>query len=210
MGNVLMFDLGGVLIVNEMFEELPKIARQSLPKLELRNKLLRSEAMRSFELGKCSPEAFAIAMVDEFQLTVSASEFASAFARWPTGFYEGATELLSKLRKQHVLGCLSNSNELHWTAGVTSHFDHAYSSHELHKIKPDANVFEFVTRDIGCRPEEISFFDDSRLNVEAAQAFGWSAYLTDGYGELLRVLDEIGINHWGQDQVSGPVVTVGI
>lgn len=193
MKNVLMFDLGGVLIMNEMFEELPKLTGRPLPPRELRNQLLRSKAMRSFELGKCSPEAFAIAMVAEFQLTITPDEFIAAFAGWPTGFYAGATELLGELRTRYVLGCLSNSNELHWTDTVTSHFDHAYSSHELGLIKPDADVFEFVTSDVGCRPDEIAFFDDSQLNVTAARVHGWDAHLTDGYSELLRRLKRVGV-----------------
>ncbi len=188
-----MFDLGGVLVENTMFEELPELIDGDIDDSDLKAKWLQSQTAREFELGNCSPEAFAIAIVEEFQLSTSPAEFLEAFSGWPKGFYPSAPDLLADLRKRYVTGCLSNSNELHWTDHVTSHFDHCYSSHILKKIKPDAAVFEAVTDDIGCQPSDVVFFDDSRLNVDAAQAFGWVAHLTVGYAALNRVLSETGI-----------------
>lgn len=122
---VLIFDLGGVLVENEMFDQLPRMSARNLAGDELKSRWLRSRAVRTFELGRCSPREFASSLVDEFRLTVSPGEFVSAFSAWPTGFSAGAVELLRKLRSQYVVGCLSNSNELHWTDDVTGHFDHA-------------------------------------------------------------------------------------
>jgi HAD superfamily hydrolase (TIGR01509 family) len=190
---VLMFDLGGVLVMNDMFEELPKLTNDDLDENALKDKWLRSPAARDFELGTCSPEKFAASMVEEFQLTSTPNEFLNAFSGWPKGFYSGAEELLSNLRAQYSTACLSNSNALHWTTEVTSHFDYSYSSHLLNRIKPDVEVFDFVTSDIGREASEIAFFDDSQLNVDAAQAYGWEAHLTVGYQELTRVLRKLGV-----------------
>ena len=189
-----MFDLGGVLVVNDMFEELRKLLEHSLDENELKSKWLKSPAVREFELGLCSPEVFAHAMIEEFGLLTRPVEFIAAFSGWPKGFYPGAEDLLMRLRQRYLTGCLSNSNELHWTTPVTSHFDHAYSSHLLTRIKPDVEVFEFVTADVGCRPGEVVFFDDSPLNIEAAQAFGWDAHLTVGYAELVRLLNKMDLS----------------
>jgi putative hydrolase of the HAD superfamily len=189
---VLMFDLGGVLVVNDMFDELPKLTKDNVGEDSLKAKWLQSPAVRDFELGKCSRDKFAKSMVEEFQLSVTPNEFLGAFSGWPKGFYSGAEDLLGDLRAQYSTACLSNSNELHWTTNVTSHFDHSYSSHLLNRIKPDVEVFEFVTSDIGRNPGEIVFFDDSQLNIDAARAFGWEAHLTVGFAELNRVLKKIG------------------
>ncbi|MCR9276801.1 MAG: HAD-IA family hydrolase [Pseudomonadaceae bacterium] len=193
MSKVLIFDLGGVLIENAMFEEFPKMTAERLSGNALKARLLQSPAFRQFELGQCSTDEFAAAMLEEFALNVSEQEFVAAFSGWPSGFSAGAVELLGELRNRHTVCCLSNSNELHWTDRVTSHFDRSYSSHQLNMIKPDANVFEFVTSDLGCRPHDIIYFDDAQLNVDAACDYGWDAHLADGYEGLLRVLDEIGI-----------------
>ncbi len=157
-----MFDLGGVLVLNDMFDELPKLTRDNVGDDALKAIWLQSSAVRNFELGTCSPEKFAASMVEEFRLFTTPNEFLSAFSGWPKGFYSGVEELLGDLRAQYTTACLSNSNELHWTTNVTSHFDYAYSSHLLNRIKPDVQVFEFVTTDIGCNPGDIAFFDDSQ------------------------------------------------
>lgn len=188
-----MFDLGGVLVENTMFEELRQLVDGDVHVSDLKTRWLQSRTARDFELGNCSPDAFAIAMVEEFQLSISPAEFLDVFAGWPKDFYPGVPDLLANLRERHATGCLSNSNELHWTDHVTSHFDYCYSSHLLKRIKPDTEVFEAVTDDIGCQPGDVVFFDDSRLNVDAAQAFGWEAHLTVGYVELRRLLSETGI-----------------
>ncbi len=190
---VLIFDLGGVLVVNDMFDALPGLMKATPGEDELKAKWLRSEAARKFELGGCSAREFSSAMVREFDLTVSPDEFAAAFAGWPKGFYPGVTGLLSQLRRRYTTACLSNSNELHWTAQVTAHFDRAYSSHLLQRIKPDREVFEFVTADLACRPGDVVFFDDSKPNVEAALDFGWQAHLTLGPEDVSRTLADNGL-----------------
>jgi len=188
---VLVFDLGGVLVVNDVFEELQKLVVGDIFVDALRTSWLRSAAVRAFELGICSPEKFAESIVEEFELAVTPSRFLSAFANWPKGLHPGADFLLADLRKRFLIGCLSNSNEIHWTTQVTSHFDFSYSSHLMKRIKPDVGVFEFVTAALGCAPHEIIFFDDSRLNIDSATRYGWEAYLTDGYSELQRVLGDL-------------------
>ena len=191
MSKALIFDLGGVLVANDMFDELQKLLERDVSKSELKSKWLASPAVREFELGLSSASAFAEAIVLEFGLSIRPSDFITAFTGWPKGFYAGATELLDTLRHDYSIGCLSNSNEIHWTSQFKSHFDYSYSSHLLARIKPDVDVFQFVTTDIGCQPCDIMFFDDSSANVDAANSFGWDSYLTDGYVELRRVLKDL-------------------
>jgi len=188
-----MFDLGGVLVENELFDELAKLIPRDIEEEALKNLWLRSQTVRAFELGMCSPDEFATAMVDEFELSCEPQEFIVAFTGWPKGFYNGVELLLQTLRSQHLTACLSNSNELHWTTKVTDHFDRAYSSHLLRRIKPDAEVFQYVTQDIGCAASDIVFFDDSRLNIDAARSFGWRAHLTVGHGALIDALRDEGL-----------------
>jgi len=189
---VLVFDLGGVLIENDMFTELDKLLVAETTETALKAQWLASAAVRSFELGHCSPEEFGRSIVLEFGLSASPDEFLTAFTGWPKGFYTGAETLLAELRNNFTLSCLSNSNELHWGAMPETVFDHAYSSHLLGKIKPDFDVFEFVTRDLGCERTEVVFFDDSETNIEAAGAFGWNACLTIGFDELVQAIDRLG------------------
>lgn len=87
---VLLFDLGGVLVENVGFERLNALLTTSLPLEELKARWLASTAVRSFEVGACSPDSFASALVEEWQLALSPNAFIEAFASWPKGLYPGA------------------------------------------------------------------------------------------------------------------------
>jgi putative hydrolase of the HAD superfamily len=60
-------------------------------------------------------------------------------------------------------------------------------------LKPDAEVFEYVIRDLDTAPERIAFFDDLELNVKAAQQVGMQAFHTRGIGELEAELGRLGV-----------------
>lgn len=189
----LIFDLGGVLIANDMFDELRRLMRVPADSTELKARWLRSPAARTFELGQCSVADFSAAVVTEFDLTVSPTEFIQRFSGWPKGFYPGMTDMLASLRPTCRIGCLSNSNAVHWTGRFTDPFDVAYSSHLMQRIKPDPDVFAHVTRDLGLQPADIIFFDDAEPNIEAAKDYGWRAHHTDGPDALLQVLQGLGL-----------------
>jgi FMN phosphatase YigB (HAD superfamily) len=50
-----------------------------------------------------------------------------------------------------------------------------------------------VIRDLATPPARIAFFDDTEVNVEAAERVGMSAYLVDGMTELEQRLEELGL-----------------
>src|SRR5256885_15418243 len=111
---VLLFDLGGVLVENVGFERFNALLPSPIPTEELKTWWLASPAVRAFEVGSCTPEAFARGVVAEWQLPLSPNAFLEAFSYWPKGLYPGASELLATLRERHVVACLSNSNAIHW------------------------------------------------------------------------------------------------
>ena len=54
-------------------------------------------------------------------------------------------------------------------------FDHAVISGHVGAAKPDPHIFESLFKQVGRRPEELLFVDDSLTNVEAARALGMPA-----------------------------------
>ncbi|KCZ73713.1 hypothetical protein H311_05327, partial [Anncaliia algerae PRA109] len=42
--------------------------------------------------------------------------------------------------------------------------------------KPDKEVFLAVQNYLGVKPEQITFFDDLEIHIEAAKGLGWNAY----------------------------------
>jgi putative hydrolase of the HAD superfamily len=183
---VLLFDLGGVLIDNATFDELPSLLPDPPPREVLQDRWLSSEAVRSFERGEIGAETFAGRFIAEWGMRLSRSDFIERFARWPKGPYEGALELLAGLRRRHLVACLTNCNELHWArlTPVLAQMDRAFSSHLCGLVKPDEAAFRHVVSALGCDPGEIVFFDDSARNVEAARGVGMAAYRVAGFGPL--------------------------
>jgi putative hydrolase of the HAD superfamily len=188
--SILLFDLGGVLIESVHFEELRRLMLSSLSDQELRNIWMRSPAVRAFEGGKVSAAEFGQTITKEFGISVSADDFIAQFKTWPKGFYAGAQALVEHLRQSYRVGCLSNSNSLHWGSHIESVFDFAYSSHLTGFMKPDATAFEHVVRGQGVRAEEICFFDDSVINIDAARKVGMEAHNTVGFQGLIEVLEK--------------------
>lgn len=187
---VLLFDLGGVLVENVGFERLNALLPFPLPLEELKTRWLSSPAVRSFEAGSCSPEAFARDVVSEWQIALSPDTFLEAFTSWPKGLYAGAGELLASLRDRYVLACLSNSNEVHWRRfdGFRQHFHISLSSHLLGEVKPDRECFRLALHACNATPGQVAFFDDSLANVVAAQALGIASLHVNGLSELQRSL----------------------
>jgi len=162
----------------------------SLSDQELRNTWMRSPAVRAFEGGNMPPAEFGQAITEEFGLSVSGDDFIAQFKTWPKGFYPGAQALVEHLRQYYRVGCLSNSNSLHWGLHIESLFDFAYSSHLTGFMKPDAAAFEHVAREQGVHAGAICFFDDSVINVDAARRVGMEAYHTFGFEGLVRTLEK--------------------
>lgn len=193
---VLLFDLGGVLVDFAGFEELGHLLPDGFDRAAVRKKWISSPTVQRFECAQITPERFAEDVVEEFGLALSPRQFISAFVDWARGPYPGARMLLENLPESYELACLSNSNELHTPLHRRSMeplLDRYYFSDELGLVKPEREVFEFVIRDLGVTPTRVAFFDDTAVNVEAARSAGMNAFEVDGVAELEDALRRLGV-----------------
>lgn len=185
-----MFDLGGVLVENTGAAGLAAMLPAPLDSDELWRRWLGSPAVRSFERGLIAPEEFAIAFLDEWRLALEPAAFLEAFASWPRGLYEGAEELLRKLRGRHRLACLSNTNTLHWRrlTPLQAMLDACFVSHETGFAKPDREAFEHALGRLGVVPRDVYFFDDLLPNVDVARAIGINAFRVTNFADIEPIL----------------------
>lgn len=191
----ILFDLGGVLIENVGFERLDRLLPRPLGPGALKQNWLAAPSVRRFELGRIDAIAFARELVDDWQLACTADAFLDEFHGWPKGFYPGALDLLDRLRKHHRIGCLTNSNALHWARfdGFAGVFDVALSSHRIGLIKPDAACFEHAIAACGTPAGDILYFDDAAPNVEAARRSGMQAMRAEGFVDVTNLLRRRGL-----------------
>jgi putative hydrolase of the HAD superfamily len=195
--DVILFDLGGVLIelsgVEQMLRWCPDVADSH----ELWRRWLRSPAVRRYETGGATSEEFAAAAVAEFALPVDAAAFLAAFEYWPRALYPGAIALLEELAPRYRLASVSNTNALHWQRfrrdwSLDARFHHNFPSHEVGKLKPDIEYFAHVVDALGVPAGRVLFVDDNVLNVEAAASLGIVARRVAGVDGVREALDEIG------------------
>jgi len=195
--DVVLFDLGGVLI------ELGGVAAlQTMGGIAedeaVWEKWLTSPWVRRFEAGQCSAVEFSSGVVSEWDLDVTPEQFLEAFRDWPIGPLPGSAELLAEVQRHVPVGCLSNTNSLHWEHQfarwpILAVFDHRFLSFDLGLVKPDQSVFEAVADRLQVRPERVLFLDDNALNVDAARSFGFLSERVRGVGEARQALVDAGV-----------------
>ncbi|KCZ80977.1 pyrimidine 5'-nucleotidase, partial [Anncaliia algerae PRA339] len=106
-------------------------------------------------------------------------------------------ELLKKLKGRKV--CLTNGNadhakEILTKLGIINSFEvifHCDYEEEDFIAKPDKEVFLAVQNYLGVKPEQITFFDDLEIHIEAAKGLGWNAYKVESgitVAEILKTL----------------------
>ena len=192
-----LFDLGGVLIELggvATLREMAGIAGDD----EVWRQWLASPWVRRFEMGRCSPDEFAVGVVTEWRLDLTPERFLEVFRDWPIGPYPGAQDLLAEVQRSVPIGCLSNTNAMHWDHQSASWpmlgmFDLTFLSFELGLVKPDADIFEAVADRLPVERDRVLYLDDVALNTEAARDFGFRSEQVRGPEECRQALAGVGL-----------------
>lgn len=176
-----LFDLGGVLERVVAAPQIEEWTRGQIPASEFWHRWLSAESVRRFETGRIGTLEFCEHAVDELEIRVSPQEFKYGFLTWLAGPYEGASDLVRRVRAAgRKVASFSNSNEAHWpimerhqdTAAI---FDANFPSHLLGICKPDRESFVEVAKRWEVEPGRILFLDDNEVNCEGARAAGMRA-----------------------------------
>jgi len=199
---VVLFDLGGVLVRLGGLSAMQGLTGTGSED-KLWDRWLACPWVRSFQRGQCQPEDFAVGVVADLALAISPAEFLERFRRWPEGPFDGAVELVGTVRALVRVGCLSNTNAVHWDRirdswGLDQLFDFVFLSHEMGLLKPDPEIFERVSSVAGCASEQIAFLDDAVSNVDQARSMGFQARKVNGVDQATAALVELGVLQPGQ------------
>jgi glucose-1-phosphatase len=197
---VLLFDVGGVLVELRGIEFMHDWLGGAVSEEELWARWLRSESVRMFETGRIGADAFAIGVIREFGLAVEPQPFLHFFEQWLVGPYPGAFAMLARIPARYRRAILSNSNVLQWPRilremRLATLFDRHFVSHLTGHIKPDAAAFEHVLEELGCAAAQVLFLDDNQVNIAAATRVGLRAIRVRGPQEAQQALRRAGIIH---------------
>lgn len=184
-----IFDFGGVII--NLMRNRCIDAFEQLGLANLREQLVGSaphwDLFTQLELGTISPAEFrdGIRQLSEQELTDEAID--TAWIAMLGDVSAEKLELLLALRQRYTIYLLSNTNVIHWEWAERNSFTYKnyraadffkriYLSFQIHQLKPDAGIFEYVLQDAGIRPEETFFIDDSLPNCRTAESLGIQTY----------------------------------
>lgn len=86
--------------------------------------------------------------------------------------------LLSNCNEAHALKCRADFREMYPDLGsLDSLFDHVFFSQEIGVSKPAPEAWQLVLSEMGVRPDEAAFYDDSEVNIAQAKSMGIDARL---------------------------------
>ncbi|HEY8349365.1 MAG TPA: HAD family phosphatase [Clostridia bacterium] len=194
----LLFDIGGVLAELCSAPKILEWMGNRVSYEEMRIVWTHSDAVRNYEKGLITSEDFAKRVVEELQFNISAERFLGEFVLFIKCLYPGVPEVLKDLEKEYVTATLSNTNELHWDRlcnefGFDKIIERNILSFRIGLMKPDPEIYRYAISKLSCEPSRILFFDDSRINVEAARNAGIDAIQVSGFADVKQKLFEIGI-----------------
>lgn len=197
--HVILFDLGNVLLPvdgHRMARSLSK--HTALSPDDILKHFGKHEIINEFESGRMKPEMFYNHISEACQL--DGLEFEDFLIHFNDIFEEDASmiSLLAKLKRNHKLGMISNTNEIHTehmlkTYDLFKQFDYLWFSHEAGLRKPDAAIYKLALDHFNVPAENTVFIDDLPMNVEGAKKIGIQALLFQGYDKLVADLQALGV-----------------
>ena len=185
----IIFDFGGVILDIDpqlTVNELVKLGFSDFDKL-MTPKFTES-IIGKFERGILTPEVFRAKLKEFLEIDITDQQLDDA---WNSLLYDipaERIEIIENVKKNYQIILLSNSNEIHYDLFVRDlqlrfgyrEFDElfhkAYFSFDLHLLKPDPDIYEFVINQHGFTPGETLFIDDKIENIEAAKKLGLLTY----------------------------------
>jgi len=194
---LVLFDLGGVLIEVPGVEAMIELTGIETAE-EVWRRWLSCRWVRLFESGRCSEADFAAGLIEDWKLPISEDDFLDSFGSWATKPIAGAEDLVSETADAVAVGCLSNTNALHWEQQLSRWpmmklFGHIFLSFQTGFVKPDRRAFDHVVSAACIEADRILFLDDNLINVEAARQAGIRAVHTAGVEHARKHLHEAGV-----------------
>jgi len=190
---VLLFDLGGVIVPWTGIEALAELT--GLETLHIKHRLQSSDIIKAYEIGGCGDDTFAQEMITVFKLNMTREAFKLSWRHWVKAPYPETEAVLAKLRPKYSLASLSNTNTLHW-AGLgylEDMLDSCMASHIFKVAKPNSRIYALAHKVLDVSPKNIWFFDDTIENVDAATAYGMTAFHVDNTVGVVPTLRALGL-----------------
>ena len=198
----IIFDFGGVILDIDpqlTVNEFVKLGFNDFEKLMTPK--FTEDIIGKFDRGILTPELFRKKLKAYLDIKVTDQKLDDAWNALLYDIPQERIEVIEKVKKKYKIYLLSNSNEIHYDLFVRDlqlrfgyrEFDElfhkAYFSFDLHLLKPNPEIYEFVINQHGLLPEETLFIDDKEENILAAQKLGLRTYKLDKPERIRDIFD---------------------
>ncbi len=201
----LLFDLGGVIMDIDKNRCV-----KAFDELGLKNassyfgEYSQQGPFMALERGDIDAAEFHRVLHGGFDVPVTDGEIDRAFCRFLIGIPVRRLRELEELRAKYKVYMLSNTNPIMWAATIRDefmkdgrcredYFDGIVTSFEANALKPEKAIFDHVVGQLGVKPEETLFFDDSQANLDAAAALGFKTQLVAPGTEFFDTIKKLGL-----------------
>ena len=179
----IIFDLGAVILninYQNTIDEFTKLGVNNAATFY--SKKVQTNLFNQIETGIISSNEFLKALQKETK-NANIKQVEKAWNAMLLDLPEERLQLIKKLKKNHAIYLLSNTNAIHidaikkqlgkrkWLA-FCKLFDKMYLSHELGLRKPDVKIFEYILKEQKLKAEEVFFIDDSPQHIASAKKIG--------------------------------------
>ena len=179
----IIFDLGAVILninYQNTIDEFTKLGVKNAATFY--SKKVQTDLFNQIETGMISSNKFLKALQRETK-NAKIKQVEQAWNALLLDLPEERLQLIKKLKNNHIIYLLSNTNAIHinaikkqlgnkkWLA-FCELFDKMYLSHELGLRKPDITIFEYILKEQKLKAEEVFFIDDSPQHIASAKILG--------------------------------------
>lgn len=202
--STIISDLGGVLVDVDkvaMSRELSKYSSLSFDEVSrhFSNRVL-TDIDLEFGKGLMTPQEFYKRLTQSLKLNgLSFEEFKRIYSEIFKR-KEGVISLLRKLSSKYTIALLSNTDSLHienWSKLLGSDmkmFTQLILSFQVHKAKPDKEIFFEAIRTLSIEPQQCVFIDDRPEYAEAAAKAGMHGIRFVSLQQLKDDLAKLGVS----------------
>ena len=199
----LLFDLGGVIMDIRRLNCVASFERLGMKDADsFLGEYSQKGPFLQLEEGLITEAEFRTAVRALIEGDVTDAQIDKAFCDFLVGIPVHRLAQLRELKKQYDIYMLSNTNPIMWHSRIAEefrqegmeredYFDGIVTSFEARSIKPDAKIFHTVIEQLGIKPEETLFLDDSQKNLDAAALLGFHTLLVTPGSEFFELLKTI-------------------
>ena len=196
--NNLIFDMGGVLISYRWKEAFADFGLEEEEFMRIGQEIFEFPMWHELDLGNVSVEETRVALCEAYPEDKEAIDYLLINHHLMHCYRPKVYELVQRLKdKGYKIYILSNyCKELYDSHTVEIPFlkdvDGSVISYQIHKGKPDREIYEHLLNKYSLAPEECIFFDDRKENVKGAEDVGITGFLVDHEDEqsLIEKLEE--------------------